>query len=227
MKGCEVLCFTVEGKQFGQAWFALDKSLLSISDHLHVHRDVFYEDSFCGFTNMYKYLMGGSKGDGARFFSVMFTDSIRDNRQKLKYRKCPLSIDNTPLLLGRVGVVQTLEQIIQTDCGISILGDIENLTGHSSEQPAVGDCFKQGCWARPSSALSSSHSHSIISLKQLFTQAQPVCILFLGSLLETEACETLWWWLRQRSHWLSQTNLCSLSLNQTCCSAPPPWFFSY
>lgn len=99
MKGDKGLCFTAEGKQLGQAWFALDKSLLSISEHLHLHahRDVLYEDSFCGFA---KYLMGRSKGDGASFFLVKFSDRVRDNRHKLKYQKCPLNVNKTPFLGG-------------------------------------------------------------------------------------------------------------------------------
>lgn len=84
--------------------------------------------------------MGRSKGDGARLFSVMFSDSVKDNRHKLKYRKFSLTINKTPhFVLGRGEVGQTLEQVFQTGCGISVLGDTENPMGHSSEQPGVGD----------------------------------------------------------------------------------------
>lgn len=34
---------------------------------------------------------------------------------------------------------QTLEVVVQTDCGVSNLGDIQNLTGYGTEQPALVD----------------------------------------------------------------------------------------
>lgn len=76
-------------------------------------------------------------GDRARFFSVMPSDSKRNNRHKLKCWKCPLNINNTSSWGVEGG--QTLEKVVQTGCGITIHGDIENLTRHSSEQPGVGE----------------------------------------------------------------------------------------
>lgn len=60
MKGDHVVHFTAEGKRFGQAGFALDRSVLSISDHLHLHapKDVLQEDSFCGFPRNQKEMIG-------------------------------------------------------------------------------------------------------------------------------------------------------------------------
>lgn len=128
--------------------------------------------------------MGGSKGDGDRSFSVMFSDGVKENRHKPKYWKCPLNINKSPFICrgeGMFEVRQTLEQVVQIGCGVAILGDIENLFGRSSDQPSAGD-----------SALSrdfgvdhlqrSSHSHFVIFLMQLFTQLQPGCILFFGPL---------------------------------------------
>jgi len=34
---------------------------------------------------------------------------------------------------------QTLAQFAQRSCGVSILGDIQNSTGHSPEQPVLAD----------------------------------------------------------------------------------------
>lgn len=37
------------------------------------------------------------------------------------------------------GDSQTLAQITQRGCGVFILGDIQNLSGHRPEQPSVAD----------------------------------------------------------------------------------------
>lgn len=79
-------------------------------------------------------------GDRARFFPVMPSDSKRNNRHKLKCWKCSLNMNNINNTSSwGVEGGQTLEKVVQTGCGITILGDIENLTGHSSEQPGVGE----------------------------------------------------------------------------------------
>lgn len=41
---------------------------------------------------MHKYLKGGCKEEGARFFSVVPSDRSRDNAQKMKYRRFCLNI---------------------------------------------------------------------------------------------------------------------------------------
>ena len=45
---------------------------------------------------------------------------------------------------------QTLEQTAQRGCRVSILGDIQNLTGHGPEQPAVTDPALSRGWTRQS-----------------------------------------------------------------------------
>jgi len=42
-------------------------------------------------TNVYKYLQGGCKGDGARLCAVMSSDGARGNGQELKHGRVPLN----------------------------------------------------------------------------------------------------------------------------------------
>ncbi|KAK4811097.1 hypothetical protein QYF61_016383 [Mycteria americana] len=60
------------------------------------------------------------------------------NGHKLKYRKFCLNIrKKTPLFYCEGG--QTLEQVAQRGCGVSVLGDIKNPTGCGPEEPALVD----------------------------------------------------------------------------------------
>ena len=77
--------------------------------------------------------MGGNKEDGARLL-VMPGDSTKGNEHKVKYRKINLSIRKKKHFYCEAG--QTSGQVAQRRCGVFVLGDIQNLTGHSLEQPA-------------------------------------------------------------------------------------------
>ncbi|KAK4815797.1 hypothetical protein QYF61_007237, partial [Mycteria americana] len=70
--------------------------------------------------NVYKYLKGGHKEDGARLFLVVSHDRTRGSGHKLKHRK-------------------DLEQVALRGCGVSIFGDLQKPSGHFLGQTALGD----------------------------------------------------------------------------------------
>lgn len=114
-------------------------------------------------------------------------------------------------------------------------GHIENLTRHTvlgnlRSWPSFGQA---GC-TRPCIEVSSSCSRSVIlwflpSNPLLNPQPQPVFLFFLEPLQEAEAWDTLLMKAVSEKHWVPQSNLCSLSLNQSPCSATEPTcsVFSY
>ena len=53
-------------------------------------------------THVYKYLMGGSKEDGARLFSVVLGDRTRGNGHNLKHRRFHLKPRKTLFTLRMV-----------------------------------------------------------------------------------------------------------------------------
>jgi len=55
----------------------------------------------------------------------------------MKYKKFPFKRNKKTLFHGEGD--QALEQVPQRGRDVSTLGDIQNLTGHSHEQPAVGN----------------------------------------------------------------------------------------
>ena len=57
---------------------------------------------------------------------------------------------------------QALAQVAQRGCGISVLGDTQNPTGCSAEQPALGDPALAGCWTRQSPEAPSYLNRSVI-----------------------------------------------------------------
>lgn len=77
---------------------------------------------------------GGSKEDGARFFSVVFSNRTGSNEHKLKHRICCLYISK---ILLKFNGDWTSAQVVQRGGGNSILADTQNPTGHSPEQPAA------------------------------------------------------------------------------------------
>jgi len=86
---------------------------------------------------VHKYLKAGCEEHGARLFSLLSCDKTRNNGHKLKYRK----FTEFPL--------KCKKNIFYSMCGQcwnrssreaeEILGDTQNLTGHSPEYPAVAD----------------------------------------------------------------------------------------
>lgn len=71
-----------------------------------------------------------------RLFPVAPSDRTRGNEQKLKHSKFRLNIRLFYLIFFLYKSGQTLEQVVHIN--VSILWDIQNLTGHGPEKPA--DC---------------------------------------------------------------------------------------
>ena len=80
---------------------------------------------------MYIYLMGGSEEQEAGVFSIVPSDRIRGNghmKVSLNIRKCFFHCEDG----------QTLAQVAWRGCGVSILGDIQNVAGRSPGKLALG-----------------------------------------------------------------------------------------
>lgn len=78
----------------------------------------------------------GSKNEGAKPFLLMPGDRTAGSGHRLEYRKFYFSVRNSRLFYYKCD--QTLEQVAQRDCGISILGGNKTQLD-SPEQPAVAD----------------------------------------------------------------------------------------
>ena len=84
--------------------------------------------------NAYKYVMGRSQVGGTRLFSVVPRCRTRGNGHKLEQRKFHVNMRKKLLYFEGERAV---EQAAQTGCGVSS-GDIQDLPGCFSGQPAVG-----------------------------------------------------------------------------------------
>lgn len=78
--------------------------------------------------NIYKYLKGGAKEEGARLFPVVPTDKTRVNGQKVKHIMFPLNIRKHSFYCE---CDWPLAHIAQGDADVSVLGDIQKPHGHS------------------------------------------------------------------------------------------------
>lgn len=103
-------------------------------------------------TNVYKSLKGGKEKQGARLFSLVSTDRTRSNKQEFPNRKLNLNKRNFFYCEGG----QTLEHVAWRGYGVSVLGDIKNLTGHDPKQPDLGDPAWAGNWTRWSQEVTSN-----------------------------------------------------------------------
>ncbi|KAJ7406963.1 hypothetical protein WISP_129717 [Willisornis vidua] len=84
--------------------------------------------------NVYKNLKGACQEVGARICSVVPSLRTRSNGQKLMHRSIPLEHDKELYCAGD----RALEQIAQRGCGVSLTGDIVELSGQNPMQCAPG-----------------------------------------------------------------------------------------
>jgi len=84
------------------------------------------------FISLYKYLTRGSKGRQTLFIGIQW----QDKRQWAKTEIQEILFKLKKKLFPCEGS-QTLEQVAQKGCEVSILGDTPNSTGHSPQQPAL------------------------------------------------------------------------------------------
>jgi len=85
--------------------------------------------------NVYKYLKGRCKKDGAGLFSVVPSDRTRGNGHILKHRRFCLNV-RTHFFYSEGD--QLLAQVAQGENGISITGGIQIPSGHGQAQLALG-----------------------------------------------------------------------------------------
>ncbi len=82
---------------------------------------------------MYKYLKRECSEDGPRVFSVVPSDRTTSQTQTSRQQ---VSSEHQAVLLYCMGD-RAVEQVAQKGYGFSFLGDIQNLAGHGSKQPAL------------------------------------------------------------------------------------------
>lgn len=90
--------------------------------------------SWKNLTGVYKHLKGGCKENGARFLLVVPSARIQGNSYKLKSRGFPFT---TRKHLCSLLVTEPWEHIAQTNCGVSVLGDVQKPTGCGTGQLAM------------------------------------------------------------------------------------------
>lgn len=83
---------------------------------------------------MYRYLKRVCKEDGVRLLSVVSSDGTRHSGQTERQEFLSEHQD-IGFLHGESD--QALAQVVQRTCGVSILGDIEKLSGYSPGQLAL------------------------------------------------------------------------------------------
>ena len=92
--------------------------------------------------NVYKYLRGGCREDGARLSSVVPSGRTRGRGHQLKHRRFHLNLRKC-FFTGD----GALAQVARGHCVI-ILGDIKKLSRHGPGQPALGGPAGAGGWTR-------------------------------------------------------------------------------
>lgn len=105
--------------------------------------------------NIYKHLKGRCKEDDARLFSAVISARMRGNVHKLK----------TGVLSGRTALLcrwLSTGKVAQRNCGVSILRDVQKVSGRGPEQHVLGGC----AWATESVLVgqedSSNFNHHMI-----------------------------------------------------------------
>lgn len=110
-----------------------------LSDEWESSLSFFFEKSRSGrcLVEVYKYLIKDGWGKDDRPRSSLWNPVIGKDIMDANW--------NTGKQNERNGG-ETLEEVAQRGCRISVLGQGWKPRGHSPEQPAPGDCFEQGSW---------------------------------------------------------------------------------
>lgn len=99
---------------------------------------------------------------GNQALSVVFSDRSWDRGHKLKYRKLPLSIIT-------VSVTEYWHRLPKGSGEVSLLGDIQRVSGHGGEQLALGNCLSRRSWTRwPPEIHSNLNSSAILYANRFF-----------------------------------------------------------
>lgn len=111
--------------------------------------------------NVYKYVKGGCPEDGCTFFSVVLSNKTRGSGGSSR-NWCSGSSTWTR---GRASLQCSdcgLEQVVQTECGIFLTGDILELSGFNPVLCAWVTLLEQGDWARWTTGVPSNPTHSVL-----------------------------------------------------------------
>lgn len=111
-----------------------------------------------GVIDVYKHLKECNEDKGDRLSSVVPTDMIKGNMQKIETHEIPLEQKKTLYC----ECAQTLEQVAQTSRGISMVEDIKTTTWHGPGQHSVADSTQAGYWSRWPQEVPSTVNYPVI-----------------------------------------------------------------
>lgn len=129
----------------------------------------------------------GIKEDRAKLPSVLPIDRTRGNGRKLNYRKFHLNLGKHCFYSGGG---QTLAEIAQRDCEVSIFAVIQDLTEHDPEQPAPADTAWVRTWTWESREVPFSLSNNLIHWVGFGDQQLNIVVCSLQM-------KSVWWCLKK------------------------------
>ena len=109
--------------------------------------------------NVYKYLKGGCKEDGARLFPVVSSDRTRGSRHQLKDRRFHLNIKKHFFTVRVTGHWHKLRKKVVESLSLEILKKCLSMVLGNWLQVAL---LEQGVWTRWPPEVPSNLNHSVI-----------------------------------------------------------------